>query len=108
VRIQVGGEDRAILRVVDLARLVPGDQDADTTFGDSIDGERFQIDRGDAMRISDYQLPAVSGVGVLMEVERCRARFAGEPNHPMAGFMIDPLLQQLFLRAKQLHCGKRH
>ncbi len=76
VRVQIGGEDGAVARVVDLAGLMAGNEDVDAAFDDLVDLARGEVDSGDAMRIGDHELFAIGRVGVLVEVERGGAVFA--------------------------------
>ena len=94
VGIQIRSEDGAFLRVVNLAGLMAGHQDAHAPLNHLIDFARRQIDGRDAVRIGDHQLLAISRVGVLMEIQRRSAGLARETNHAMSGVRVDPFRRE--------------
>src|SRR5258708_6369373 len=68
MRIQIGGENRSILDVVDLPGLVSGHQYANPAFHDLVDGPRLQVDRGETGRCADDQLSSIRRVSVLVKI----------------------------------------
>ena len=101
VGIQIGGEDGALLGVVDLAGLMARHENIHAPFDHLIDFAGREVDGGDAVGIGDHQFLAVGRVRILVEVERRGSVFARKTNDAMAGVGIDPFGGQRGLRGQQ-------